>query len=299
MPALPAMLALLLTGCASHINAPDTPATLRQTGFDSRTDVTFSPDHWPQALQADLYLVDSDKPVPAVLVIHGGGWERRSRKDMNRISRQLASRGFSVMNMDYRFAPDHRFPAQLHDTQLALRWLRERADELNIDPDQISVLGFSSGAHLATMLAAAADPTHPHSTPLGGPDTRVSAVVAGGLPADLRTFGSGRLLRQLLGGTREQYPERYRDASPATAVSPELPPHFLFHGTWDRLVPMEQSEDFHQRLERQGVHSELYRMRLRGHVTSFLTSGGAITEAIGFLERHGTPAPDSERDTTD
>lgn len=296
---MPALLALLLTGCASHINAPEAPATLRQTGFDTRTDVTFSPEHWPEALQADLYLADTEQPAPAVLVIHGGGWERRSREDMNRISRQLASRGFSVMNMDYRFAPEHRFPAQLHDAQLALQWLRQHAAELSINPEQISVLGFSSGAHLATMLAVAADPRHPHSEPFGGPGTRVSAVVAGGLPADLRIFGSGRLLRQLLGGTQQEYPQRYRDASPVTAVSAGLPPHFLFHGTWDRLVPIGQSEAFHEALLASGVHSELYRMRFRGHLTSFLTSGGAITEAIGFLERLGTPTPDSESDTAD
>lgn len=269
---------------------------MARTSYETRQNIRFSPDDWPQALKADLYLPQTDEPAPAVLVIHGGGWERRSRDDMTRLSRTLASRGFMVMNIDYRFAPEHRFPAQLQDAQLAMRWLHSHADDLGIDARYISAFGFSSGAHLVTMLAAASDPDHPHSEPLGGPITAPVAIVAGGLPADLRTFGSGKLLRQLLGGTREEYPQRYEAASPAAWIDQDWPPHFLFHGTWDQLVPIEQAKDFHHRLSDAGVHSELYRMRLRGHITSFLFSGAAVNQATVFLERHGAPERTTDTD---
>lgn len=93
----------LLSACASHHNAPETPARKPETVFETRTDITFSPDNWPQALQADLYLPQGSRPLPAVLLVHGGGWERRSREDMAWIAEHLASRGFAVMNIGVNF----------------------------------------------------------------------------------------------------------------------------------------------------------------------------------------------------
>lgn len=117
----------LLSACASHLNAPAETVSVPDTGFRTTTGITYSPDNWPQELQADLYLPDSPDPAPAVLLVHGGGWERRSRKDMTWIAEHLAGRGFAVMNIDYRFAPEHTFPAQLHDLQIAMNWLHARA----------------------------------------------------------------------------------------------------------------------------------------------------------------------------
>jgi len=276
---------LLLAGCASHNNARQEPVALPDTGFEVQYSVRFSPEDWPEALFADLYLPEVSGPAPAVLLVHGGGWERRSREDMNWIAEELAGHGFAVMNIDYRFAPAFTFPAQLHDLQVAMRWLRQRAEGYRLDPDAISAFGFSSGAHLVSLLALTSDSGNPLSAPHGGPVVRPVAVVAGGIPSDLRRFDSGRLIRQFLDGSEQEKPELYRLASPITHVSPSAPPFFLFHGNLDMLVPPEQAEDFHNALLEQGVHSELYMMNLRGHVTSFLTAGDAVEQAMAFLAR--------------
>lgn len=279
-------LSLILSGCANHINAPEDNVTLEHTDYSIQKGVVFSPQDWPQALKADVYLPVSTKTTPAVLMVHGGGWERRSRRDMNWIAEQLAEHGFAVMNIDYRFAPKFRFPAQLHDLQIAMRWLRANADRLNVDAQRIGGFGFSSGAHLVSLLAVVAGQGGELNEPHGGPETRLAAVVAGGLPSDLRNFGSGKLLRQFLGGTREEMPDLYRDASPAAHVTEQTPPFFLFHGGMDMLVPSRQATDFRALLESKEVENELYIMRLRGHITSFLTSGNAVDEATAFLARH-------------
>ncbi|SFR66009.1 Acetyl esterase/lipase [Marinobacter daqiaonensis] len=275
-----------LTGCTSHLNAPEQAAQPKHTGFEERLNIRYSPEDWPEALQADLYLARTGEPGPAVLVVHGGGWQRRSRDDMTGVARNLARHGFTAMNIDYRFAPEHRFPAQLRDLQQALTWLREHHDDLGIDPDRIAGLGYSSGGHLVSLLGAVTSSGHPDQAPWAPDQKGLVAVVAGGLPADLRTFGSGRLLRQLLGGTQDKFPQRYERASPAAWVTPAMPPHFLFHGTWDQLVPVEQSKDFHQQLRAAGVPSELYLMHGHGHFSTFLFRGVAMDEAIRFLERH-------------
>ncbi len=281
-----AWLSLLLSGCANHINAPAQDISLERTDFRVQKDVVFSPQDWPQTLKADLYLPDSDQTRPAVLMVHGGGWERRSRQDMNWIAEHLAERGFAVMNIDYRFAPEFRFPAQLHDLQIAMHWLRANAAELNVDTQRIGGFGFSSGAHLVSLLALTAGQGGELNEPHGGPETGPVAVVAGGLPSDLRTFGSGKLIRQFLDGSQEDMPDVYRAASPAAHVTAAAPPFFLFHGGMDMLVPTEQAREFSALLDRKGVENELYIMHLRGHITSFLTSGNAVDEATGFLARH-------------
>lgn len=276
----------LLSACASHHNAPETPARTPDTGFETHTDITFSPENWPQALQADLYLPRNSQPLPTVLLVHGGGWERRSREDMDWIAEHLASRGFAVMNIDYRFAPEHLFPAQLYDLQLAMNWLHDQADTYNLDRKAISAFGFSSGAHLVSLMALVAETQHPLNQPYGGEHARPVAVVAGGLPGDLRTFGSGKLIRQFLGGEQEDMPGIYEAASPITHISEGAPPFFLFHGAQDTLVPPKQARQFRARLSEHGVESELYLMHLRGHITSFLTAGNAVDKATDFLARH-------------
>ena len=112
----------------------------------------------------------------------------------------------------------------------------------------------------------------------------MAAVVAGGLPSDFTLFDSGRRLVQLIGGTEQDLPEAYRQASPVTHVHEGAPPFFLFHGSWDRLVPIEHAEVFRQALEERGVESRLHRQPLRGHFLGFVFSGKATREGIGFLD---------------
>nr|WP_240339505.1 alpha/beta hydrolase [Marinobacter sp. BW6] len=279
---------LVLAGCATHHNG-SAPADIPDEGpFQIAKDLRFSPDGWPEALFADLYLPNrqlSQRRRPVVLMVHGGGWQRRSREDMAWIAEEVASHGFAVLNIDYRFAPEHTFPAQLHDLQLARQWLNRHADEYHLDATQVSGFGFSSGAHLIALMALVASSDSELNRPHGGPETRLNAVVTGGLPSDLMAFGSGKLIRQFLGGEQHEMPGTYREASPISHVTGNAPPFFLFHGAMDMLVPFSQTERFREALQDQQVYSELYEMHLRGHVTSFLTAGGAIDEAIGFLVR--------------
>jgi acetyl esterase/lipase len=275
---------LLLAGCASHLNDPGRDRSLPQTGHVVLADQRFSPPDWPQALYADVYIPEGDRAAwPAVLVVHGGGWERRSRDDMTRIARRLADRGFVAVNIDYRFAPEYRFPAQLHDVQIAHRWMREEASRLRIDADQIAGLGFSSGAHLVALAGLVAGTDSSLNADYGPADDGFFAVVAGGIPSDFGLFSGGRLIEQLMGATQDEAPQAYRAASPVTHVHDDAPPFFLFHGTLDQTVPYEHARVLYESLLAHGVHAELYRMRLRGHVTSFLTRGGAMRSAVAFL----------------
>lgn len=275
---------LTLSGCARHEGAPpDAGATSPpEHTITVERGITWSPPDWPEVLKADIYRPDGAGMSPAVLVVHGGGWEGRSRHDMDAIAERLARSGFVAVNVDYRFAPAYIFPAQLRDLQQAMRWIHGHAEEYGIDPERIGALGYSSGAHLVSLLATVAGDGGQLD---GGPLTRPDAVVAGGTPTDLRKYPAGRLVPQFLGGTQEQVPERFALASPVTHVDGSEPPFFLFHGQWDGLVPLDHATDFRAALQEAGVDTELYVQRWRGHLTAFVFRGGAMEAALSFLHR--------------
>jgi acetyl esterase/lipase len=266
---------LLAAGCA-------------QSRYRVDSNVVYTPPGWPVALAADIYVPDGRAPRPAVLVVHGGGWERRARDDMDGIAGRLAARGFVVMNVAYRFAPAHRFPAQLHDLQQAVRWMRSVGAGYGIDPRRIGAFGYSSGGHLAALLGTVSN-GDPLDRPHGGAQTRLQAVVAGGMPSDLRKFAGGRLVPQFLGATRAENPALFAAASPILHVSSDDPPMFLYHGGGDRLVDVSHAEDMKRALDEAGVRTELRVVPLLGHVLTFLLARGTENEAMDFLQVVLTP----------
>ena len=289
------LLVLWLTACATDRSA-DERQTNERSAMQTRV---FSPPDWPQTLLADVYVPAAPGPHAAVILLHGGGWARRSRSDMDGIARTLVEAGYVVMNMDYRFAPAYRFPAQLHDVQIAVRWLRDHAADFELNPDRIGLFGYSSGGHLAALQALVAGQEGELTSPYGGADTRVQAVVAGGAPTDLRKFSGGSLVPAFLGGTRAEVPERFMDASPVTHVHPDAPPFFLFHARADRTVPLDHATDFARTLKDAGVPVVLYEQTWRGHITGFLWRGSAMAAATAWLDdtlqgAPGTQSPDAQ-----
>jgi len=257
----------------------------KQPAADIRT-VVYTPQDWPQPLEADLYLPQGQGPFPGMLLVHGGGWERRSRDDMDRLARYYAGQGYVVLNASYRFAPEAKYPAQVYDLQQAMHWLHREAPGLDLDVQRIAAFGYSAGAHLLSLMALAAGTGDELDRPWGGAQTRPAAVIAGGSPMDLRKFPGGKLVPQFLGGRLTEIPETFAAASPVTRVHDDAPPFYLFHGTRDTLVPIDHAEEFAQALRAQGVAVELERLAARGHILTFLTAGSALPAADAFLQRY-------------
>src|SRR5260221_8216425 len=108
---------------------------------------------------ADLYLpleIPKGQRVPAVLIIHGGGFtggHRDAARELN-IGSTLARNGYIGMSIDYLLADIGKptWPQNLFDCKTAVRWLRANADRLQIDPDHIGVIGGSAGGTLASLV---------------------------------------------------------------------------------------------------------------------------------------------------
>jgi acetyl esterase/lipase len=186
-----------------------------------------------------------DHPVPAIIVIHGGGWSGGSRELMSGMAKQAAAKGFVAATISYRLAPKYVFPAQVEDVKCAVRWMRANAKERNIDPDKIGAVGVSAGAHLAMMLGSM-DPSDGLEGEGGNSDksSKVQAVVSFVGPANL--VGeypdiSKVILNRFLGGNPEEKQAECKRASPITYVNSGDAPMLLFYGTKDPLVPVDQA----------------------------------------------------------
>lgn len=239
-------------------------------------------------LLADVYVPKGEGPFPGVLVVHGGAWHLGNRAQLAGIAQIIAEHGMTAVAINYRLAPDHKFPAQIDDCKAAVRWMRTEAAKWKIDPEHVGGFGYSAGAQLVSLLGT----TSPQDGLEGVddaaklPSTRLQAVAAGGTPCDFRVIPADvDGLAFWLGGSPAQVPEQYRLASPAAFVSSDDPPFFLFHGESDELVPVASPTQMRAALAAAGVSAELYVVPKLGHIACCL-SQDAIGHAVGFLELH-------------
>lgn len=273
--------AVLLSACITDDGPLDASKAVPKATVDITLvrNIVYTPAGWPQPLQADLYKPTGAGPFPAVVMIHGGGWGSRTRADMNSEARAAAKRGYIVLNVSHRFAPQWHFPAQLHDIQQAVLWLRANAAAQNVRADRVAVWGFSSGAHLGALVAV----TGPEDKQfIAG--TRVQAVVAGSIPADLRDYSDQPLVNDLMGVSYQQNPQLWREASPLALVTPDDPPMFIYHGTTDVIVSPRNAQTLYDVLKSVNVPAELYLVNGFGHYRTFFM--GAPEPAIDFLDIH-------------
>jgi acetyl esterase/lipase len=218
-------------------------------------------------LGLDLYRKESADKRPAVVCVHGGGWRGGNKQAMAGLCGMLAAEGYVAVSINYRLSGDAKYPAQIQDCQEAVRWLRRNAEKYGVDPERIGALGKSAGAHLAALLGVKA-----------GEGCRIQAVVSYFGPHDLNATGGGNQSAtfQLIGASRNDKPEIWKDARCSTHVTADDPPVLMIHGDKDATVPLSQSETFQKRLRETGVEAELVVVRGGGH---------------GLRERDASPSP--------
>jgi len=225
---------------------------------------------------ADLYRPVSEDLCPVVIMIHGGAWISGDKWQVADHAKQMARKGFVVMAINYRLSPKHKWPAHLDDCFAALRWISEHANEWEGDVNRVGTWGYSAGAQLALLTALNTRNDLP----------KVRAVVAGGAPCDLTFIPENtKALASVLGGSRAEFPDRYRDASPISFISPDAPPVYFFHGDDDFLVPLSNSIQMHESLLAKGINTVHRTVTGKGHLIAFLDQQSRL-EAIEFLEKY-------------
>lgn len=223
---------------------------------------------------------DQPKKRPAVVVVHGGAWASGDKFAIGTFAKALAERGFVAISVNYRLAPEHKFPSQVDDVRSALVWLQENSKELAVDPDRVGLLGYSAGAHLSCLLGTLVDApweTIAQTTAWSAEDPRwkrmpkLRAIVGGGAPCEFRDYPpDSDVLTYFFGGTLADCPETYAAASPVCHASAGDVPTLLIHGTRDAIVPISSSQAMHEALKQAGVVTQLVVLDGPGHLLTFL-----------------------------
>lgn len=204
--------------------------------------------------------------LPVVICIHGGGWAAGDKKDMLSMAYGVAALGYEAVSINYRLAPESKYPCQVQDATAALDYLRAHAKELKIATNKMAAIGSSAGGHLALLLA---ETSVDHKI---GSKTHPSALkgvcsIAG--PTDLTAEFSDTakgILKGFFGFPKETNPEAYKKASPSFSLTKKCAPLLLIHGDHDPLVPYSQATSMIELCASKGVPAELYTMHNAGHM---------------------------------
>ncbi|MHA2621542.1 MAG: sulfatase-like hydrolase/transferase [bacterium JZ-2024 1] len=233
-------------------------------------------------------------PTPAVIWIHGGAW-KAGDKFPAPLAVQLAQQGFFAVSINYRLSDVAKFPAAVHDSKCAVRWVRAHATDYGVDPDHIGVGGASAGGHLALMvgLTQVTDGLEPDFC-LPGIPTRVNAVLSYFGPTNLTRAApvTAGVVVSFLGATPRENPDLYWKASPIAYVSSDDPPVLMVHGDSDELVGLSQSQELLEALKGR-TEAQLVVVRNAGH--GFQPVAGKETDpsrkeihriSIEFFKKH-------------
>jgi acetyl esterase/lipase len=314
-------LIVLLSACGfANAAAPPAPATTATTqrsprklppvppGVTIERDVAYlTPD---RKEKLDLYLpANRDRAMrsPAIVIIHGGGWvggDKASEREFS-TGTTLAAAGYVCAAINYKLDGDGRWPTNLFDCKNAVRFLRARADQYQIDGDLIGVIGGSAGGHLALMVAYTSDVAElaPTDSPYLNVSDAVRCVVDLYGITDPRTRrktdeqgtpigGSLKACALFPGKTPDSDPNAWRLAAPVAHVTHRTPPTLICHGTADTTVDRDQATQLAEKLQAAGVEHQLIRLEGIGHTFDLQKWRGKPLPqdlrpvVIGFFDKH-------------
>jgi acetyl esterase len=231
-------------------------------------------------------LVPSDAPTAVIVYYHGGGWVIGTLDDSDTLGRNLALRtGAVVALVDYRLAPEHRYPAAVNDAWTALTWIDEHIGEIAGSPVPLVVAGDSAGGNLAAIVSQRA-------VAEGGPTIALQVLIYPVTDADLDTASYAdpanalMLTREAMSWFWDHYapdPEsRYRtDASPLRAADLSgQPPAVVLTAEHDVL--RDEGEAYADKLRSAGV--PVVHRRFAGQMHGFFTMVNVLPGAADGLD---------------
>ena len=246
---------LLLAAAASPPCAADAPAA--GSGYHVEENVEYAKE--PVSLKLDAHLPPGKKTVPAVILVHGGGWVSgdKTANFIQPLFPVLDQTGYAWFTIDYRLAPQYPYPACVDDLEHAIIFVKKNARRFHIDPKRIALMGESAGGHLVNLVGAR-----------NRPPADVAAVVSFYGPIDmLKLYGVHEGQTGPAPGGMKPFFEitelnaaaftKLKEASPHTYLGKQTPPFLFIQGTKDPAVPYEQATLAVELFQKAGIPCDL------------------------------------------
>jgi len=195
------------------------------------------------------------KKYPTIVFFFGGGWNGGTIGQFEPQAEYFASRGMITVLVDYRVKNRHQTTPyeSVADAKSAIRFLREHAEELNVDPDKIAASGGSAGGHLAAACGVLPGLDEPDE------DLGISSK-ANALVLFNPVFDNGPQ-----GFQKERMGARWREISPAHNITESAPPTIVFLGREDHLIPVSVAESYQSKMDSVGGRCDLFLYDEAGH----------------------------------
>ncbi|MDO5614569.1 MAG: alpha/beta hydrolase [Cruoricaptor ignavus] len=192
------------------------------------------------------------EPQPAVLLVHGGGWKSGDKEMLRPLAQRIAASGFQVFAVEYRLSTEAIYPAALCDVLTAIDYLQANEKKYNIQEGKLAILGTSSGGQLASLAGQLAS-------------DKISAIInVDGILAFHHPESEEKNVASLwLGGTYEQVPEVWEQASPLFHTSQNSPPILFINSQFPRFHAGR--DDMIERLDKFGIYSEVREIKNSPH----------------------------------
>lgn len=256
--------------------------------------IPYNNDDLPKHL-LDIYLPANSKgKVPLIIFIHGGGWLVNDKYAdigyMKKTVAEIVGSGFALASIDYRFATQVIFPAQIQDCNRAISFLYDNADKYGLDKYRFALMGFSAGGHLASLVGLSKNNNvEAFFMPNTSKSFRFKAVVDFYGPAELILFPGANDEKspegQLIGAAPLARPDLAKAASPVTYVDKDDPPFLIIHGEKDDLVSPKQSQLLSSWLTVVGVQNELIVVKDAPHFGVMFDSDEVRNRVVSFLKK--------------
>ena len=125
-------------------------------GVKVLTDISYGPYGKWNLLDVNLPEINTEKPLPVIVNFHGGGFFYGTKEVYKFYAAELASKGFAVVNFNYRLSPEYQFPCHLEDCNSAISWIYNNAEKYNFDLSKLFFVGDSAGGNLVYFYSTIA-----------------------------------------------------------------------------------------------------------------------------------------------
>ncbi len=218
----------------------------------------------------DIYAPDGARNLPVVMFVHGGGWDKGTRKYVQKKPEYLTSHGYVFVSIDYRLMPQTQVADQARDVEAAVAYVRRNIGRYGGDPDRVAVMGHSAGCHLTAL------------TGLRGGLPGAAALVLNDVESyDLTAFMQAGKRKNIYGEVFTD-PAQWESLSPTTYVGTHpVPPVFIAYSK--TRGHREAAEIFASKLKASGVRVTLYDGRAYSHFSinrGFGAEEGGMTGAV-------------------